>query len=436
MVFPKARDVVSGQLVGVGAADVLVAGFPCTDVSALNPRSRTKEHKTILQEGGRSTGSVFAAIVQFLRQNSGVRAVLLENVLGLAAPPLESSNLAVALGKLSEAGFVCKAWHLCPTMFGVPQQRSRVWIAGLRRQVLEDAGVPAAEFTASMQNLMHRLVGHAMTPLDSFLWPENHPAVQELYDSLAYTVFRPMSSEQLETCKWAQESRERSIQRHEKWWLPSWALDESLCTTLPGLRELQPRMWDVLRSHGITDADLPQVSDPRTVDLSQSADRSSARSSSGDHGGVGCFTPKGLHFHTGRCRRILGIEGLRLQNIWFNEDKLMQYPNALLQSLAGNAFSTNCCGAALLALLASFATLCMAKRSPEEALLCTAFAGEAAERAEPASFGGSSAGGPSGRPCGPIRRPIPSAPDAAEAAEAGPLAKLAPWYSDSSSESE
>jgi hypothetical protein len=199
-------------------------------------------------------------------------------------------------------------------------------------------------------------------------------------------------------------------------------------------------MWDVLRSHGITDADLlPQVSDPRTVDLSQSADRSSARSSSGDHGGVGCFTPKGLHFHTGRCRRILGIEGLRLQNIWVNEDQLMQYPNALLQSLAGNAFSTNCCGAALLALLASFATLCMAKRSRVEELFCMAFAGEAAERVEPASFGGSSAGGPSGRPCQSEPGPIPSAPDAAEA---GPLAKLAPnpirdlWYSDSSSESE
>ena len=111
MVFPRARDVVSGQLVGVGAADVLVAGFPCTDVSALSPRSRTKEHKA------KAVGAQGLCLLPSC--SSSIRILVCVQCFWRTCsvwqlPLLESSNLAVALGRLSEAGFVCKAWHLLP----------------------------------------------------------------------------------------------------------------------------------------------------------------------------------------------------------------------------------------------------------------------------------------------------------------------------------
>ena len=43
----------------VPTCDLLVAGFPCTDVSKLNCKANTREHRSIIADGERSTGSTF-----------------------------------------------------------------------------------------------------------------------------------------------------------------------------------------------------------------------------------------------------------------------------------------------------------------------------------------------------------------------------------------
>ena len=45
------------------------AGFPCTDVSGLNPRSNFQEHLTIVLNGGKSTGKVFQNQVAYSKDN-------------------------------------------------------------------------------------------------------------------------------------------------------------------------------------------------------------------------------------------------------------------------------------------------------------------------------------------------------------------------------
>lgn len=113
----------------------------------------------------------------------------------------------------------------------------------------------------------------------------------------------------------------------------------------------------MLQHYGMSKATLPEER-PRTLDLSQTLAqlRTMDVSTSGilsGHGMMECFCPKGFHFHTGRCRRVLGWEGLHLQNIWYGseEERLASMSDSLLSDLAGNAFNVNCCAAAFVTAL-------------------------------------------------------------------------------------
>ena len=74
-----------------------------------------------------------------------------------------------------------------------------------------------------------------------------------------------------------------------------------------------------------------------------------------------------MPFHTQRLRGVLGFEGLCLQGICYQDcngdgsdeatvnAKLLKFPDKLLAYIAGNAFQTNCCCAALLSGLVAIA---------------------------------------------------------------------------------
>jgi hypothetical protein len=74
----------------------------------------------------------------------------------------------------------------------------------------------------------------------------------------------------------------------------------------------------------------------------------------------GCITPKGIHFHTGRVRRLLGVEALHCQGLYFEREATFaqQYDkeeDSLLHDLAGNAFEGHCCVATALCLMTTLA---------------------------------------------------------------------------------
>ena len=357
LTFPRAKCAIRGGTAPVVVGNLLVAGFPCTDVSALNPRASTQEHKNIIASGTRSTGSVFAAIQRILKDRSGVKAAILENVLGLASQPAHASNLKVVLDQLADAGMVSVAFHLDPAYFGTPQRRGRVWIISLRESWLKEASPrrTPTEFVDKLKELVQSFVGHPVTPLDEFLSKEDSPEVAAHYEvmrSLPDPSSRPPPDPK---AKWMSESASVMSQ-------PGFVneLPEALCDALPGLRELSRREWFLLQGQGLRADSLPQANPLVIVDTSQSMARAKQPATVGQTSPVGCLTPRGSFFHSGRCRRLLGHECLRLQCIYYGPDgdeMLRQFPEALLHNLAGNAFNVHCCSAALLALFVAVAAM-------------------------------------------------------------------------------
>lgn len=153
----------------------LVAGFPCTDVSNLN-QSRS-HHRSIVNQGGKSTGGVFQAIINFLFVHLSVNCVILENVLGLAY----GSNLKACIDALQACGFFVIVWHLDPGDFGTPQRRARLWLLCIRKSWLAICGIVNLDrLRSTLLSLMNQLVDHAPVPLDKFLLKESDSRLRPL----------------------------------------------------------------------------------------------------------------------------------------------------------------------------------------------------------------------------------------------------------------
>ena len=144
--YPMVRNVLTGRPCKVPSAELIMAGFPCTDASTMNKDTGKLENKSCVLNSSLNTGSVFKDLLDYMDRHSE-RTVLgiFENVLALAWPPKQPkgsdvaipSNLSVAVAMLSEMqDCVTKCWHLDPRMFGVPQSRPRVWVVSFKRRVL------------------------------------------------------------------------------------------------------------------------------------------------------------------------------------------------------------------------------------------------------------------------------------------------------------
>ena len=101
----------------------------------------------------------------------------------------------------------------------------------------------------------------------------------------------------------------------------------------------------MLRHHRIAAPELAGAA-PRPGDVSQDPKRRRAYD-----GEVACLTPKGRVYLPHRHRFLLGLEALRLQNVWYSASQescvLEQFPQAFQYNLAGNAME-GCCLAAVI----------------------------------------------------------------------------------------
>jgi DNA (cytosine-5)-methyltransferase 1 len=97
--------------------DLICGGFPCIDISHLgHKRGIDGEHSGLWVE--------FARVVRVLRP----RFVLVENVAALLV-----RGMGRVLGDLAALGYDAEWDCLCPTMFGVPQRRDRVFVVATAR---------------------------------------------------------------------------------------------------------------------------------------------------------------------------------------------------------------------------------------------------------------------------------------------------------------
>ena len=160
---------------------VLAAGFPCTAASPLNIHRGTDEYRQCVEHGDLSTGSVFQALVGLaLRHREALELLVLEHVPQLASPPNGGgpSDLDAVVQALNmRVGLYVKVWELCPKIFGWPQARKRLWMLGVKRERLQSLGMDEAEAGRKLTDMMNRLAGSSLTPIDQVLLPDAHEVI-------------------------------------------------------------------------------------------------------------------------------------------------------------------------------------------------------------------------------------------------------------------
>jgi DNA (cytosine-5)-methyltransferase 1 len=108
--------------------DILVAGFPCQPFSSIGKRQGFL-HAT--------QGTLFYDVLRILaekRTKNNPKAFLLENVQGLSTHD-SGNTLKVIIAALEEEGYKVFPKLLNSKDFGVPQQRKRIYIVGLRKDL-------------------------------------------------------------------------------------------------------------------------------------------------------------------------------------------------------------------------------------------------------------------------------------------------------------
>ena len=112
--------------------DVLTAGFPCQPFSSAGKKNGTRDPR----------GTLFQDIVDVLRRHQP-QYFILENVKRLLVME-RGMHFAAILSHLSALDY-CIEWRLLNALhFGLPQNRQRVFLLGVRKDVLTAAGNEAA----------------------------------------------------------------------------------------------------------------------------------------------------------------------------------------------------------------------------------------------------------------------------------------------------
>ena len=191
MCRPTAFDVKKNTDVLTPCCDVLAAGFPCQDSSALNPHSSSDANRACVAQGTLRTGSVYGAILDYIAKcgRADPDFVLLENVASLknrpkAKPAIDTkgngnfktqdrlpSNLDMAsLLMQQRCSRVLHAWQLSPELFGVPQMRNRIWMTSARTSDL-DGLMTDAQYHDELDRIMDTFVGFQATGIDDYVLP-------------------------------------------------------------------------------------------------------------------------------------------------------------------------------------------------------------------------------------------------------------------------
>lgn len=364
-----AHDYQRDEMAPIPAAECLIAGFPCTDASALNKQSWSQENSGCIASSSMRTGAAFAGLRAYAERHvSTLRFLVFENVVNLARGSKSSgtSNLDDAVGLLRAAGYHTKVWVLCPSYFGVPQRRRRLWFPAVPSYLLDELGLTPQQADEFLSMIMCSFVGCQQHSLDRYLLDEQDDLVQAYYQQLREQA--ASSSRTSNKClpKWPEQHAQ--LQPDGDWWL-SHAPDPSTLAAFPGLLALSDREFDILGFGGVSE--FPERGITRVVEVSQSASRLARVHSDCS----ALITPSGRKYVTSRCRLLLGLEELRLQSIVYppHQERMLRdiRLNTLTGDLAGNAMEGSCCVAVILACLTLLSTgmeVPMVPPSPSECM--------------------------------------------------------------------
>jgi hypothetical protein len=251
----------------------------------------------------------------------------------------------------------------------------------------------ADRLNSHLSSTLQKFVGHPPTPIDDYFLETGHWALQKYHKAmLARPLPPPLHLNKVLVAPnlkcWQQSLRIATKKGRMQQWMAGTHQEQLQADELiafPGLRELSTRQWDVLQS---LNADSLPEKVSRLIDVTQQSAMASPATESAH-----CLTPKGVQFDTKRCRRMIGLEALRLQNIWYPDhdrkfeemlqgldETAFEKQDRFLVDLSGNAFETHCCSAVL---MAAFIAIGMAKAEETEDCF-SGSAGSAAQHAHTA----------------------------------------------------
>ena len=391
----------------------LIAGVSCTSVSQLNPSASS--HDNTVETGIGATGATLWAVLNYIDWAGGVDFVILENVPGLK----RGGQHEKVANMLEQRGYIVNVEALNTNEYGLPQDRERLFFLAMRRAAYPDVcstdGSRLMQFAIDgTRNILPNIA------LADILLPDQHSHVQkhmQIYEAIPMdsalqahqkATLEAIAKQRLDgtQAKRAKTKKNdeglhrlRWTDLHADCWFRAAEADPNRLRTgspdslreFPALRSFSMRELDVLMTL------IPHIPEetPRIIDLSQSVDRVGKTSSRYD--GVTqertqTLTPKGILFHTGKCRRLLGPEKLACQGrptnyigsliclfskrvykcgfqqapkprdlshshnisrgLFFDVSKTT-LSDSLLSDLAGNAFASPCVAAAIFAIYAT-----------------------------------------------------------------------------------
>ncbi|CAE7670363.1 unnamed protein product [Symbiodinium sp. CCMP2592] len=340
----------------------LVVGFPCQDVSRLNPNA----DRWVVRDASRRTGAVFADVMSYCKKMLAPKAgaqvqfsgLLLENVLGLATRPKGTddagnkwhSNLEYCQLEAERAGLTLIPFQLDPGLFSLPVSRQRIWMICLPQYMISQAQVQIQEVEAWAMSLMNKLCVGIEKPrrhLDDYLLPTDHELVRaQIHKAIDVAEKRKTAkpAKVYRPPKWAAQHKKAWQRMGRDWWQAT-VPAQHILDEYPGLNVLTERQLDMLALMGVEYPDKRVAS----VEVSQGL-KSGDPTARVQVNRADIVTPSGMQLVIHQARCLTGYETLSLQNIRYGPDhqRLADMPDNFLRHLGGNAFEARCCAAALL----------------------------------------------------------------------------------------
>ncbi len=145
----KRRDLTEIPAVEIPKADILIGGFPCQDFSSCGPKKGITT----------SRGRLYKSLISYMKEHSPM-LVVGENV-----PHLARMNNGVVLktivDEMAAVGYNFKIWDLFAPDYGVPQNRRRLFLIGIRNDLCGNIRPPKATYKSK-----HRTIEWAIGDLE------------------------------------------------------------------------------------------------------------------------------------------------------------------------------------------------------------------------------------------------------------------------------
>lgn len=143
------RDLSDFDPVDIPSADILIGGFPCQDFATCGPRHGLNSLR----------GRLYQSLIAYSTHHRP-KVVIGENVPGLAN--LQGGEaLKTIVSDIEGAGYQVEVWKMFAPDYGVPQNRTRLFIVGVRRDLV---GFP--EKPEPMHLGAHRTIKWAVQDLE------------------------------------------------------------------------------------------------------------------------------------------------------------------------------------------------------------------------------------------------------------------------------